>query len=368
MIKSIINSRLVAFVLATTIMLLTVAFLSLVKSTDRTALIVAGGISFSSAFILVYYTLELMIFREINKVYDLIGKIKKKHLKDFSKDPNEVKSSSNPLRSIKNEIVSYVSYKEKEIDKLKQLESYRRDFIADVSHELKTPIFAAQGYILTLLDGAVDDDKVKYKFLRKAAKSLNGLDALVQDLLTISQLESGTITMKMDFFDLYPLVVEAIDQLEDKAEKRNIKIEITQPSFPTLVYADQNRIMQVMLNLISNAIKYNNDNGKVIITFENGEKAIKISVTDTGIGIPEEHISRIFERFYRVDKSRSRKPGGTGLGLAIVKHILENHKTKIGVISIPDKGTTFYFKLKKNKPKEKQEAKEAIHTAGTALQ
>ncbi|MDW8384357.1 MAG: ATP-binding protein [Flammeovirgaceae bacterium] len=344
-----ISAKLVSFFIAITISLITVAFLSLIKSADVTILLVAGGISFASGFILIYYTLEFLIFREINKIYEVIGKIKKKHLRDFDTSVTEVKNSDNPLRTIKQEIVRYVSRKELEIDKLKKLEAYRREFIADVSHELKTPIFAAQGYILTLLDGAVDDDKVKYKFLRKAAKSLNNLDVLVQDLLTLSQLESGGITMKKDYFNLYHLVLEAVDQLEDKAQKKQIQTEIVAPDKDLIVYADYVRIMQVMLNLISNAIKYNKEKGKITIELENLEKSVRVTVTDTGIGIPAEHIDRIFERFYRVDKSRSKKQGGTGLGLSIVKHILENHNSKIKVTSVVGSGTSFSFKLKKRK-------------------
>jgi len=345
----VISAKLVSFFIATTICFFTVAFLSLAKSTDTTILLIGGSISFATAFILIYYTFEFLIFREINKIYDVIGKVKKKHLRDFQASAIDVKNSDNPLRSIKQEIVSYVSRKELEIDKLKKLEAYRREFVADVSHELKTPIFAAQGYILTLLDGAVDDDKVKYKFLRKAAKSLNSLDALVQDLLTLSQLESGGIIMKKDYFNMYHLALEALDQLEDKALKKQIKTEIIAPDKDLIVYADYNRIMQVMLNLISNAIKYNREAGKVTITLDNLEKTVRVTVSDTGIGISAEHIDRIFERFYRVDKSRSKKQGGTGLGLSIVKHILENHKTKIKVSSIVGEGTSFSFKLKKRK-------------------
>jgi two-component system phosphate regulon sensor histidine kinase PhoR len=191
---------------------------------------------------------------------------------------------------------------------------------------------------------------VRGKFLKKAAKSLDGLDALVQDLVTLSHIETGQIKMHFETIDLYELTEEVIEQLEDKAEKRNIKLQIEGDKHKVLVYADWQRISQVMTNLISNAIKHSFEGGDVTVIFENSKKNVHVHVKDYGEGIPAEHITRIFERFYRVDKSRSREKGGTGLGLAIVKHILENHKTKAEVESSPGKGSDFSFKLPRSKP------------------
>jgi two-component system phosphate regulon sensor histidine kinase PhoR len=239
------------------------------------------------------------------------------------------------------------------------MEAFRREFIADVSHELKTPIFAAQGFVHTLLDGAVNDKTVRIKFLKKAAKSLDGLDVLVQDLLTLSHIETGQIKMHFENIDLYKLTEEVFEQFEDKADKKNIVLRIERPTQKVMAYADWQRINQVMTNLISNAIKHSDNNSEVLVSFDVSKKYITTFVKDFGEGIPLDQQSRIFERFYRVDKSRSREKGGTGLGLAIVKHILEGHNTKAEVESIPGKGSTFSFRLPRVKP-ELNEAPEVI--------
>lgn len=341
------SSRVLAFLLALCISIITSLFLSLVKSVDMTALVVAAIISFSVSYILAYFILEFLIFREINKIYKLMDKLKKKELNRLEKQKAGV---LNPLEKINEEIFSFAELKQKEIDELKKLEAFRREFIADVSHELKTPIFAAQGFVHTLLDGAMDDKTVRGKFLKKAAKSLDGLDALVQDLVTLSHIETGQIKMHFETVDLYELTEEVFEQLEEKAEKHNIKLKIDGEKHKVLVYADWQRISQVMTNLVSNAIKHSFEDGNVTVIFESTKKFVHVHVKDHGEGIPSEHLSRIFERFYRVDKSRSREKGGTGLGLAIVKHILENHGTKAEVDSFPGKGSDFSFKLPRSKP------------------
>lgn len=341
------SSRVLAFILALCISIITSLFLSLVKSVDFTALIVAAIISFSVSYILAYFILEFLIFREINKIYKLMDKLKKKELNRLDRQKPGV---LNPLEKINEEIFSFAELKQKEIDELKKLEAFRREFIADISHELKTPIFAAQGFVHTLLDGAMDDKSVRGKFLKKAAKSLDGLDALVQDLVTLSHIETGQIKMHFETFDLYELTEEVVEQLEDKAEKRNIKLQIDGEKHKVLVYADWQRISQVMTNLISNAIKHSYEDGLITVIFESTKKYVHVHVKDYGEGISTEHLSRIFERFYRVDKSRSREKGGTGLGLAIVKHILENHGSKADVESVVGKGSDFSFKLSRAKP------------------
>jgi Signal transduction histidine kinase len=201
----------------------------------------------------------------------------------------------------------------------------------------------------TLLDGAVNDKNVRTKFLKKAAKSLDGLDVLVQDLLTLSQIETGDIKMHFDQIDLYKLCEEVIDQFEEKAEKKKIKLRLDQTRQKINVHADWQRITQVVTNLISNAINYTPDGGEVMISFDVSKKNVITSIADTGEGIPQQHLTRIFERFYRVDKSRSREKGGTGLGLAIVKHILEGHGSKAEVSSTIGKGSVFSFKLPRSK-------------------
>ena len=338
------SARMMALLLAVFIALVTVLFLSLVQSVSREGLIVAGVISFSGSYLLIYVVLEFLVFREINKIYKMLEKLRKKELGGIKQEKS---GAINPLKNINEEIYSFALLKQKEIDELKKLEAFRKEFIADVSHELKTPIFAAQGFVHTLLDGAVNDKNVRTRFLKKAAKSLDGLDILVQDLLTLSQIESGDIKMKFESIDLYKLCAEVIEQFEERSEKKEIKLKLIEPQHKLIVHADWQRITQVMTNLVSNAINYTPEGGEVIVSFDISKKNITTYVTDTGEGIPHQHFSRIFERFYRVDKSRSREKGGTGLGLAIVKHILEGHGSRAEVESEVGKGSVFGFKLQK---------------------
>ncbi|WP_040495801.1 sensor histidine kinase [Fulvivirga imtechensis] len=341
------NSRVIAALLAFCIAAVTTAFLSLFKEVTQNALVVTFLISFSSTYLLGFIVLEFLIFREINKVYGLFEKLRKRELSTINQNKSNPLS---PLKKINEEIFSYAALKQKEIDELKKLEAFRREFIADVSHELKTPIFAAQGFVHTLLDGAVKDKSVRNKFLKKAAKSLDGLDMLVQDLLTLSQIETGDIKMHFENFDIKMLVEEVFDQFESKAEKKDITLEFGR-NVPdeVFVYGDWQRISQVITNLISNSVKYTNEGGKVVVDFLLSKNQVTTTVKDNGDGIPPEDVNRIFQRFYRVDKSRSRERGGTGLGLAIVKHIMEGHNSKVEVKSTVGKGSEFSFKLPRGK-------------------
>lgn len=343
------SSRVLAFLLAASIALITTLFLSLFEGISSYALVVSGFISLSVSYLLTFVVLEFLVFAEINKIYKLMGKLKKKELSGIGRQKS---GTLNPLRSINDEIFSFAELKQKEIDELKKIEAFRKEFIADVSHELKTPIFAAQGFVHTLLDGAVNDKTVRTKFLKKAAKSLDGLDVLVQDLLTLSHIETGQIKMHFGTIDLLKLAEEVIDQFEDKASKRNVILRIESSHRKVLALADWQRITQVMTNLVSNAIKHSHEGSEVVVSFDVSKKQVTTKVRDHGEGIPQEHITRIFERFYRVDKSRSRENGGTGLGLAIVKHILDNHKTKAEVESVVGRGSIFSFKLPRAKPEE----------------
>lgn len=340
------SSRVLAFILALCISLITTLFLTLFETVGMAVLIVTFVISFSVSYILAFALLELLIFREINKIYQLMNKLKKKELYGLTRQkPNTL----NPLEKINEEIFSFAELKQKEIDELRKLEAFRKEFIADISHELKTPIFAAQGFVHTLLDGAVNDKAVRGKFLMKAARSLDGLDALVQDLLTLSHIETRQIKMHFETVDLHKLTQEVFEQLEDKAEERRVILTLRDSKNKALVEADWQRIIQVMTNLVSNAINHSPEGGEVSVYFDIGKKSITTHVRDHGEGIAEAHLPRIFERFYRVDKSRSREKGGTGLGLAIVKHILENHNSKTEVESTVGKGSDFSFKLARAK-------------------
>lgn len=341
-----LSPRFIAIILAFLISLITTSFLAFVDGVTKSMLFVASISAFIASFFLVLYTVDILVFREVNKMYRTIHKLK---MKDFNMTPRKkLIVESNPLKTINDEIFVYVSKKQKEIDELKKLELFRREFLADVSHEFKTPIFAAQGFIHTLLDGAMDDENVRERFLKKAAKNLDSLDVLVKDLLVLSQMETGDIKMNLAQVDIRLLTLGIFSRLENIAADRNISLKVKPDEVKQVwVKADKDRLEQVMLNLVENAVKYGNEGGKVIVHFNEGKKYIEISVRDNGPGIPQEHLNRIFERFYRVDKSRSKDRGGTGLGLAIVKHIINAHDTKIAVMSKPEKGTTFSFKLEK---------------------
>jgi two-component system phosphate regulon sensor histidine kinase PhoR len=239
-----------------------------------------------------------------------------------------------------------------EINILKDQENYRREFLGNISHELKTPLFTIQGYILTLVDGgALKDKKVREKYLRRAAKGVDRIISIVKDLDLITQFESGIKTVDRSEFNIFDLVDNVFDLLEFESEKNNISLKLENNN-NSLIYvnADQERILQVLTNLIVNSIKYGSDNGytKVIVEDFNKEKVI-VRIIDNGEGIEKEHIPRLFERFYRIDKNRSRKKGGSGLGLSIVKHIIEAHNEQIFVKSEIGKGTEFSFTLSKPK-------------------
>jgi two-component system, OmpR family, phosphate regulon sensor histidine kinase PhoR len=343
-----INSRGISLLLALIIATITTAFISIVESVNDVAVWIAFFLSFSTSYIFIRITLEFIFFRQINTIYEALNQIKDQDL-SFLDKPN-TNSSFNPLKKVNSELYSYAEKKQQEITELKQLEAFRREFMADVSHELKTPIFAAQGFVHTLLDGAMDDESVRIKFLKKAAKSLDGLDVLVHELLTISHMETGEIKMHNEHFNIVALCREVMDQFEEKAEKKDLTINIENKEIALFVYADYNRILQVLTNLISNAIKYTRKGGKIKISFTEEEGKIISKIADTGRGIPAADIHRIFERFYRVDKSRSKEKGGTGLGLSIVKHIIEAHNSKVNVQSEFGKGSVFSFALKKGKP------------------
>ncbi|MFN4084481.1 MAG: sensor histidine kinase [Spirosomataceae bacterium] len=339
------SPRWIALFLATIITLVTITFLSFVPEVEGTMMFVAGTSCFIGAFFFTFYTIDILVFREVNQIYQTIRQLK---IQDFGISRKSLIRSVNPLKKLNREISNYMTKKQEEIDELKRMEQFRREFLADVSHELKTPIFAAQGFIHTLMDGAKDDPMVANRFLKKAAKSLDGLDALVRDLVVLTQVESGDLKMVLEEVDLEQIVQDIFEQLEDKADKRGTKLKIKcKPGIHTLVWADRQRITQVMTNLIDNAIKYGKDQGKILVELEDDKKHLQVSVEDDGPGIPQEHLGRVFERFYRIDKSRSRETGGTGLGLAIVKHILNAHESQITVTSRQDKGARFSFRLQK---------------------
>ena len=317
------------------------------------ALVPVGVVIFWVAFLIVFGFLEFVVLREAKRIYKITQKKKKKN-KDGEPSIMEVEQPGlfNPMRRVYEEVSQFTTNKEEEIAELKRMETFRREFIANVSHELKTPLFAAQGFIHTLIDGAANDTTVRTRFLNKAAKSLDGLENLVQDLLMLSQIETGEIKMRIEAHDLYELAKDVAEELEEPAKKKNITLKVDEPKKKHMALADSKWIRQVLTNLMANAINYTPEDGSVTVKFEFTKKSVYVIVKDNGMGIPTEHLPRIFERFYRVDKSRSRERGGTGLGLAIVKHILESHHTKAEVESEEGKGSEFSFKLERVKQEE----------------
>jgi two-component system phosphate regulon sensor histidine kinase PhoR len=258
-------------------------------------------------------------------------------------------SVSTDLESLTSDIEKFARGKKIEIETLKIREEYRKDFLGNVAHEMKTPLFTIQGYILTLLDGAMEDKKIRKKYLDRANKAVERLLYIVKDLDTITKLESGTQQVTKQPIDIIALIRSVFEMLEMKAEKKNISLIFDRPYLKEItVLADHEKIEQVLVNLIENSIKYGHTNGTTEVSVEDLVKdKVIVRVTDNGDGISREHLPRLFERFYRVDKSGSRKEGGSGLGLSIVKHIVEAHGERIYVESEPDVGSEFSFTLQK---------------------
>ncbi|MGI4870108.1 MAG: sensor histidine kinase [Janthinobacterium lividum] len=353
-----LSSRTVAVLIALLVAGVLTAFAYVAPGLPTNQAFLAAGITVAACFLLVYLSFEALIFREINGLYSRLEHIKRK---DFKKLSNKFLFRPEPLQRIGDEIVEMAERRQSELDELKRLQALRREFLADVSHELKTPLFAAQGFVHTILDEEEEapetgmDPATRRKFLQRAAASLDALDALVQDLVTISQLEKGVIRMRRQRFDLVALVQELFELLEQQAQRRGTTLSLFPPHIgqeEVPVVADRNRIRQVLTNLIDNAIKYGREqDGHVVVAITPGRSGVRVAVRDDGAGIAPEHQARIFERFYRVDKSRSRTSGGSGLGLAISKHLVEAHKSTLRIKSLVGEGTVLEFKLPR--PKEK---------------
>ncbi|AMQ00780.1 Histidine kinase [Pedobacter cryoconitis] len=308
-------------------------------------MLVSFAVSFVTSFIMFYYLLEKYIYSKIKLIYKLIHNLK---LGKDLKDALGEYVSTDPINDVENEVKEWAGAKKQEIDLLKKQEQFRREFLSNVSHEFKTPLFAIQGYIETLQDCLLDDPEMAVKFLQKAEKNVERLSYLINDLDAISKLESGEVPIDYRKFDFVLLAKEVMEALEDKAGNRKIQLSFKEKYMhPAFVNADREKIRQVMINLISNSIKYGKENGSTAIKIFELHDQYLIEVTDDGIGIDEKHLPRLFERFYRIDSHRSREVGGTGLGLAIVKHILEAHQQIISVRSTLQIGTTFAFTLQK---------------------
>lgn len=300
-------------------------------------------ICFPLCFVIVQYRVERFIYRRVKKIYDDLTLLESANLRQ--------QPITTDMGTLTKEIDKYARDKKVEIETLKIREEYRKEFIGNVSHELKTPLFTVQGYIDTVLDGGIEDDKIKKKYLKRASKGVERLTYIIKDLDMITKLEVGDLSLDKEHFDIVQLVESVFELFEMKAAKKRITlmfdIDYTEP---IMVNADKERIQQVLTNLIVNSIKYGRENGTTEISIENLIKSkVIIRVTDNGEGINNENLPRLFERFYRVDKSGSRKEGGSGLGLSIVKHIIEAHEEKIYVESELGVGSEFSFTLEKAK-------------------
>jgi len=278
---------------------------------------------------------------EIAEIKSTIRSIRKNKFKAAE----EIKLTKS-LVELEGEIKAMFLKTRNDIENLKKLEQVRTEFLGNVSHELRTPIFGIQGYVETLLNGAINDKNVNKSFLQKAARHAENLNNLLNDLIDISMIESGQMRMSFRYFNVREYLETIINDLKHIAEDKGIELTLGKIKSKLQLFGDKIRLRQVMVNLISNAVKYT-DQGKVEVSVEEFDKEARIIVQDTGIGISETDLNRVFERFYRVDKVRSRAIGGTGLGLAIVKHILEAHNSRIEVTSEVGKGSEFSFKLKK---------------------
>ncbi len=308
-------------------------------------LLVIDVLLFLMVFFLFRYTLEKIIYHKIRLIYKTIYNLKRqKGAKIEKKD-----FSSSTLESVNQEVLEWGETNKHEIEELKRAEVYRREFLGNIYHELKNPIFNIQGYVLTLLDGGLEDDSINREYLLRTEKSINRMIAIVEDLETISNLETSQVTMKMSLFDIIKLTREVFDFLELKAKKKKKTLKFAEKhDRPILVEADPKWIRQVLVNLIDNSIKYGRPKtGTSVVSFFDMDENILIEVTDDGQGVGAEDIPRMFERFFRTAKARARDKGGTGLGLSIVKHIIESHDQTINVRSREDVGTTFAFTLKK---------------------
>jgi two-component system phosphate regulon sensor histidine kinase PhoR len=300
------------------------------------------------------YAIIRFIHNKLKIIYKTIGKP--------IKYQRELQNRNTGLMQlVERDVAEWAINKNKQIRELRKLETYRKEFVGNVSHELKTPIFNAQGYIESLLDGGLEDEKINKDYLQKAAINLDRLEAIVTDLLSISKFEAGQIVLQKEYFDIIELVKMVIIQYHHLKTEFKSKIVVDEKLRPLAVYADQHRIQQVLENLISNAIKYGKpEYGKINISFLDLDDQIIVEIQDDGPGIKEEDIPRLFERFFRADKSRNRKIGGTGLGLSIVKNIIEAHHQTIHVQSEIGVGTTFSFSLNKLSDEELKEDSEQL--------
>jgi len=306
-------------------------------------MIPTAGILFTGTYYFFRYTVDKFIYSRIRLIYKSIYSVKTQKT-----DRHRFNSNRNILDNVEKEVANWGEEKQKEIERLKQLEEYRKDFIGNVSHELKTPLFNVQGYVSTLLEGGLDDPKINKEYLRRTEVSVERLIRIVEDLGEIAQLESGQLNLNKIRFDIGIVTREVVEMLEMRAREKDIQIIVNQPDKPVWVHGDRDRIRQVLTNIIDNTLHYGLEKGgRTKISFFDMDENILVEVTDNGIGIDQDDLPRVFERFYRTPRGRETSVKGKGLGLAIVKHIIEAHQQTISVRSTVGVGTTFGFTLHK---------------------
>ncbi len=317
------------------------SYLSFFNSSGLTTIITFGLILFTISFFIIQYRAEHFLYQRVKKLYKDISFL---DINDLKRD-----NITTDIDDLTRTVQKYVESKKEEIANLTERDSFRRDFLGNVAHELKTPLFTVQGYVLTLIEGAAEDKEIREKYLKRANKGVERLTSIVKDLDMIAKLETDGMKMKIESFNILELIQSAFDLLEMKAKKRNIKLIFNRIyDFPIFVRGDIERIEQVLINLIVNSIKYGKIGGSTTISVETyNENKFIIKIADNGEGIKQEYIPRLFERFYRVDQSRSREQGGSGLGLSIVKHIIEAHNEIILLKSTFGKGSQFSFTLER---------------------
>jgi two-component system phosphate regulon sensor histidine kinase PhoR len=327
---------------------LAVGILLFVIVSNKLIVLISFVLLFIGSYILIAYAIESFVYRQIKLIYKIISQTKASKKEEFYYK-NFLPQKG--IDEVTEDVEKWAAQSKKEIEVLQQNEKFRKEFLQNLSHELKTPIFSIQGYVDTLLNGALDNSEVNVKFLQSAERNIDRLVNLLDDLDEISKLESGELKLNNKNFIVQDLVKDVFESLYIKLKEKEINCHIKKGcEQPLMVYADKEKIRQVIINLVDNAIKYGKQNGIIEAGFYKLEdKKILVEITDDGSGIAEEHRLRIFERFYRTDHARSRKVGGSGLGLAICKHIIEAHEEKIQVRSTIDVGTTFNFSLASGK-------------------
>lgn len=339
-------NRKIAFILgaaiaAFTALILFTALTVTGNTIDLTFILIACLSAFLLTFLLSLALNRQQVFMRLFDIYRQIA-----DHRNHKESRGEPDMSSDIIELVRDEVEGWANDRRNEAERLKQLERYRKEYIGNVSHELKTPVFNIQGYVLTLLEGGLEDPEVNRRYLQRTEKSVERMINIISDLESISQLETGELVLEPERFDIVHLIKDIFEGQEVNATTRGIILSITNND-PVYVFADRFRIRQVLTNLVVNSIKYGKEYGETIIHLWEEEERVVVDVTDNGIGIGQEHLPRLFERFYRIDKSRSREQGGTGLGLAIVKHIIEAHGQEIKVSSQEGTGSTFTFALKK---------------------